>query len=249
LGKRFKFQNLEKIPDLTLVSIVKRKRDFEIIKKEKWYRIPVKNAPKEIAQIKYLAFYFPKIFGKRKWQILYYGKVKNIEVRKRIDLLPKEKDNPNALEDYYKITIKNLIRLKNPVVSKKGRRIIFIITTLEKLLNSKEINDLFITSPIEEKLYSELKKNNIPCERQYFVKEGNDFYSLDFAIFGKKGKIAIECDGEKYHLTKKAVFYDRERDNRLTSSGWWVLRFYSKDIKKSPERCVKLIKKTIKRIS
>ncbi len=249
MGKRINLQDLEKIPDLTLVGIVKRKKDFEIIKKEKWYRIPVKSAPKEISQIKYLAFYFPQIFGEKKWQILYYGKVKKIEILKRIDLLPNEKVHPNALEDYYKINIEKLIKLKNPIVSQRGRRIVFIITTLKKLLNSKEINDLFITSPIEEKLYCELKKNKIPCERQYFVKEGNDFYSLDFAIFGKKGKIAIECDGEKYHLKKKAILYDRERDNQLVSAGWRILRFYSKDIKKSPERCIRLIKKTIERIS
>ncbi|MCK4233688.1 DUF559 domain-containing protein, partial [candidate division WOR-3 bacterium] len=126
------------------------------------------------------------------------------------------------------------------------RRIVFIPTTLDRLMRAKEINDLYHTSPIEEKLYEVMKKEKIQTERQLFVREGKKWYCLDFGVSCKDGKIDIECDGETYHSSKDAQTRDRKRNNELTSNGWLVLRFTGKEINKDAKGCVKQIKKAIR---
>lgn len=82
-----------------------------------------------------------------------------------------------------------------------------------------------------------------------------------------KYKIAIFCDGEFFHgkdwevlkprleksdnsefwITK--ISRNRERDNeinkKLLFEGWTVIRFWGNDIKKYPDRCVKVIEETV----
>ncbi len=47
-------------------------------------------------------------------------------------------------------------------------------------------------------------------------------------------KLIIELDGWKYHSSKQAFQVDRERDVRLTSKGWTVLRFTHQDVTTRP---------------
>ncbi|MCX7785787.1 MAG: endonuclease domain-containing protein, partial [candidate division WOR-3 bacterium] len=191
-------------------------------------------------------FYLPKIFGEEKYSVKYYAKVKNIEIVKRIKLLPEEKEDLHANDDYYKLTIDEIKPLPQLIVSKRWRRITFIPTTLSKLFSAKEINDLWCTSPIEEILYKKMKREKILAERQFFVYETKTPYCLDFAIFCRDGKLNIECNGEKYHSSKEARIKDRKRDNDLTSRGWSILRFSGEEINKDINSCIRQIKKTIK---
>lgn len=235
--------------ELALVGIVPRLSDWEILKKELWYRIPVKSAPDIAEQIKYLAFYQPKVFGDEKYSVNYYGKIKKIEVAKRAELLPYEVTHPRANKDYYKYTLESLKKLPHSIPSKKWRRIVFVPTTLRKLMKAEEINDLYHTSPIEEKMYTHFKKEKIPVERQLFVAEDRKIYCLDFGIFCKKGQIDVECDGETFHSSKTHIARDRNRNNELTSHGWSVLRFSGSEINQDPEKCIKKIKRTIKTLN
>lgn len=232
-----------------LVAIVPRKKDWEILKREHWYRIPVKSAPKNINEVKILAFYQPKIFGCERYSVNYYAQVKNLGIVKRIQLLPDEPNHIRANNDYYKITIGDLTKLLNPIPSQRWRRITFIPSTLERLLKATEINDLWDTSKIEEKLYKALKDEKVSSERQYFVYETEKPYCLDFAIFCKDGKLNIECDGEKYHSPQQIITRDRNRNNDLTSLGWSILRFSGKEINRDLPYCVRKIKRTIKTLN
>ena len=127
----------------------------------------------------------------------------------------------------------------------RWRRIVHISTSREKLFTAKEINDLYDTSPLEEKMYLEMKKRKIEAERQFYVKVGGQFYCLDFGIFCKKGNINVECDGERYHILQDALTRDRKRNNRLTSYGWQVLRFLGKEINNNLRGCFEIIERTI----
>ena len=229
-----------------LVAIVPRKKDWEIIKTQHWYRIPVKSAPAIINQVKFLAFYQPKVFAKDKWSVNYYAEVKNFEIVKRIELLPDEPKHVRSENEYYKITISELKKLPRPIPSRRWRRITFIPTTYNRLFEAKEINDLYCTTPIEEKMYRSLQKEKIPAERQLFVYDTKNPCCLDFAIFCKDGKLNVECDGEPYHSSKEAQIKDRKRDNDLTSIGWSILRFSGKEINQKPIDGIRQIRKTIK---
>lgn len=247
------FVKLNTENDIVLVAVVPKKKDWNILRYEHWYRIPVNKAPcwgikyktPVVEKMRYLAFYQPKVFDKEKWAINYYAEVKNIEIVKRIELLPDEPNHMNYNADYYKITIGELKKLTCPIPSKRWRRIVFIPTTLKKLLQTKEINDLYRTSPIEEKLYTALKKENMLPERQVFLYETEKPYCLDFALLCRNGNLNIECDGDEYHYNKQAHIKDQIRDNELTSLGWSILRFSGKKISKTTKTCMKQINKTI----
>lgn len=229
-----------------LVGIVPRKNLWPIIQKERWYHIPVGSAPKNATVAEYLGFYFPKIFSeKMQYKVNFYARVKKIDIIKRIELFPKEKGHPGANKDYFQFHLGKIEKLLKPIPSKKWRMITHIPTSYQKLFSAKEINDLWDTSPLEEKMYREMKKRKIETERQFYVQADNQWYCLDFGIFCQKGNIDIECDGEKYHTLPNALTKDRKRNNRLTSYDWRVLRFSGKEINYDLKNCFNTIEKTI----
>lgn len=57
-----------------------------------------------------------------------------------------------------------------------------------------------------------------------------------------KDKIAIFCDGEKWHNYPEGREKDREQTIRLIELGWKVLRFWGKEIKNNSSYCVSAIK-------
>ena len=230
----------------TLVGIVPRRELWPRIEKEKWYHIPVESAPKNATAAEYLGFYFPKVFGEQyQYKVSYYANVMGVETKKRIELFPDEPEHKKAIKDYFKFSLGNIKELPNPILSKRWRRIVHIPTSLEKLLSAQEINDLWETSPLEEKMYLEMKKRKIEAERQLYIKVGNQTYCLDFGVFCRKGNIDIECDGERYHILPDALTKDRKRNNQLTSYGWQVLRFFGKEINHNLRDCFKTIERTI----
>ncbi|HNS33412.1 MAG TPA: DUF559 domain-containing protein [bacterium] len=235
---------MRKIP--ALVGIVPRKNLWEVIQREHWYHIPVDSAPKNALLLEYIGFYFPSVFGKTlQYKVSFYAEVERVDVVKRIKLFPDEPEHERAEKDYFKFSLKEMQELPESIPSLRWRRIVHIPTSYEKLVTAKEINDLYDTSPIEEKMYDEIKKQQIRAERQLYILVNDSFYCLDFGIFCKKGKIDVECDGERYHVLPDALTRDRKRNNDLTSFGWHVLRFSGKEIKGEIENCFFVLNKTI----
>ena len=229
-----------------LVGIVPRKNLWDIIQEQKWYHIPVESAPKNAGFAEYLGFYFPKVFSEEmRYKVNFYAKVKKVDIVKRIELFPEERKHIKANKDYFQFHLGEIKELSKPIPSLRWRRIVHIPTSCEKLFSAVEINDLYDTSPLEEKMYLEMRKREIIAERQFYVKVGGKDYCLDFGIFCKKGNIDLECDGEKYHLLPEALARDRERNNELTSFGWNVLRFSGKEISQTINNCFRIINKTI----
>lgn len=232
----------------TLVALLKQRTDLTYLKDEGWYRIPVKSAPKALQNVKYLAFYQPKDFGEDSWRVQYYGRKGRITQVKRIDMLPREAANRQRDALYYRIEVENLQQLNEPIVSKRGRRILFVQTTLEKLLTVTEINDLFHESPLEDELWEHLKKEGIEAERQYeVIREGAGRYFLDFHLPCQKRNIAVECDGDTWHSNPAKAVEDNERQNYLEANGWHVLRYSTKQLQ-NPRECVNQIKKAINQL-
>jgi very-short-patch-repair endonuclease len=203
-----------------LVGIVNRRKDWLLLETQHWYRIPRRSFAEGLPAIRYLAFYQTKAFGDEKWSVNCCAEVKRISTVKRIELLPEEPNHRRANEPYYRIQVGELLRLPRPIPSRRWRRIVFIPTSLERLLVAQEINDLFRTSPIEDRLYSELKDARLPAERQLYVREPATGYMLDLALFCRDGPLDVECDGEAYHSGEERAQADRERDNALTADGW-----------------------------
>jgi len=126
-----------------LVAIVPRLQDWEIILRYSWYRIPVLRAPKRIGA-SYIAFYHPQVFVQSRWTISYYAPIARYEIVSRIQLFPDEPDHPRADQSYYKVYLGPIAKLTPPIRSEKLRRVTFMYTSLERLLQAREINDLWL---------------------------------------------------------------------------------------------------------
>lgn len=131
-------------------------RDMEIARLLGWYRIPLRTAPKVVA-VDYLAFYQPGSFAERAGQIEYVAPVRGHELATRAELLKDEADHPRANEEYFKVQVGPLERLGRPVVAEKWRRLTFLYTTGEYLLEARTLNDLVVQSDERASLWQSLR--------------------------------------------------------------------------------------------
>lgn len=186
--------------DLILVCLIPNMRDLEIARLLGWYRIPLRTAPKVVA-VDYLAFYQASAFAERGGQIEFIAQVKGHELTTRDELLRDEKDHPRAKEEYYKIQLGGLEKLSKPILADKWKRLTFLYSTGEYLLNAKLLNDLVVQNEERgilwknlreraenEQLYKvDLPEAAIPPEvlmallgiRGREVSEGSDVYEVD----------------------------------------------------------------------
>lgn len=142
---------------LILVCLLPSPRDLEIARLLGWYRIPLRTAPKVVA-VDYLAFYQPSAFGERGGQIEFISQVRGHELTTRGELLKDEADHPRAREEYYKIQVGGLEKLREPVLAGKWKRITFLYTTGEYLLNARTLNDLVVNGDERQVLWRSLRE-------------------------------------------------------------------------------------------
>jgi hypothetical protein len=145
---------------LVLVAIINNPRDLEIARVLGWYRIPLRTAPKVIA-VDYLAFYQTGAFGDEKWCIQYIAQVRGHELTTRAELLKTEPDHPRAKEEYYKVQLGAVERLLQPIHADTWRRITFLYTTGEYLLQAKTVNDLVVQSDERQLLWQALRERAV----------------------------------------------------------------------------------------
>jgi hypothetical protein len=161
---------------LILVCLLPSPRDLEIARLLGWYRIPFRSAPKVVA-VDYLAFYQPGrffrperhpggvnpsgqpgSFGAQGGKIQYVAEVRGHELTTRAELLRDEPDHPRAREEYFKIQLGALEKLKAPVKADKWKRVTFLYTTGEYLLKAKTLNELVVNSDERQLLWRSLRE-------------------------------------------------------------------------------------------
>jgi len=142
---------------LILVCLMPTPRDMEIARLLGWYRIPLRTAPKVIF-VDYLAFYQPASFDERGGLIEIIAPVRGNELTTRGELLKDEANHPRANEEYYKIQLGALEKLKEPIKADKWKRLTFLYTTGEYLLNAKTLNDLVVHNDERPLLWRSLRE-------------------------------------------------------------------------------------------
>jgi hypothetical protein len=143
--------------DLILVCLLPTPRDMEIARLLGWYRIPLKSAPK-VVSVDYLAFYQPASFGERSGQVEYIAQVRGHELTTRGELLKDESNHPRAKEEYFKLQLGGLEKLKEPIKTDKWKRLTFLYSTGEYLLNAKTLNDLVVEGEERNLLWKNLRE-------------------------------------------------------------------------------------------
>jgi hypothetical protein len=210
-----------------LVAVMNNSRDLEIARHQHWYRIPVKRAPKRVGA-DYLAFYLTGAFGPdERHRVSLYAPIHAYRLATRIELLPDEPEHPRALERYFRIEIGPLQRLARPIPSKKLRRITFIPTTLERLLNAQQVNDLWDKGRHQDELWAALKAHEIDAERQVEIQETGTGYVADFVISCRRGQVIVLCEEQP----------ERDAPN--------VLCFTPEQLLQASADCVRRIGKTL----
>ena len=143
--------------DLVLVCLMPTPRDMEIARLLGWYRIPLRTAPK-VVSVDYLAFYQPGSFAERGGQVEFVAPVLGHELVTRAELLRDEADHPRANEEYFKVQIGPLERLNKPILAKRWKRLTFLYTTGEYVLNANTLNDLVVQSDERALLWKSLRE-------------------------------------------------------------------------------------------
>lgn len=235
-----------------LVVLAKEPADFHLAQTQGWYRIPTSSripVTLQKRQARTIAFYFPKNFKELKSSIRFFAEITGVEVVSRQQLFPNETANGKSEKLYYKISFGPLQELPQPIRSYRARFILFIPTTWDKFSQAEEINELYHESPLEDKLWAELKRQQLPAERQVVLPTKDKNWICDFAFYCAKGVIDVECDGDAYHMHPNAVRYDKARNNEIAAvAGWDVLRFTTRNIEEEMPQTVNLIKAKIDRL-
>jgi len=209
-------------PETVLVGVVRNKADLDRARQEGWYRIP--GSVRFRRRPGYLALYPVKGCGRAGGRISWYSPVEKVTRRRRIELVPEEGDHPRAGDWYWKLELGDRIKLPHPVRNRLRRRVIFAYTTLSRLRRAREVGELFGVPPLEEIARRALARAGIPAREQFVVRDGRRrSYRIDFAVFCRTGKIALECDHSRWHGQPAQRKKDRLRDRRLSKRGWAVL--------------------------
>jgi len=215
-----------------LVSILKRKSSLRILLDEGWYHIPVDTRLYHWPP-KMLAFYQGYPFGEEGRQIRYYGEIDCTEIVPRKELFEVTERNQYKAERLYrKVYLKKLEEREIPIRVYRPRIWAFISTSRAKFDEAEQLNDLYIGSNLEERLWKALKYVHILAEREWEVKLAGHKYYLDFAVFCNRGKLAIETDGYTVHYdSREKIDYDTWRRNELELEDWRFLHYTPKQIK------------------
>jgi hypothetical protein len=122
--------------------VINTKRDFELARREHWYRIPRDTAPRTI-DVEYLAFFLSGPFKEQNHAIYYYAARTGHELVRRRDLLPDQPDHKRADKLYYKMQIGELQVKTPPITNPTHRSFAFIMTTWDRFVNARHIADLY----------------------------------------------------------------------------------------------------------
>lgn len=96
-------------------------------------------------------------------------------------------------------------------------------------------------SPFEEKVAKALVARGYHIAQQWEV----GAYRIDIVALYKNKKIAIECDGEKYHSGDEAIRKDMERQTILERLGWRFIRIRGSEYFRYPEETIERVTKEL----
>ena len=174
-----------------LVAVVNNQADLRRAASEGWYRVPQRRAPRRVGA-DYLAFYQTGAFGNETEArtISYYAAIRRYQLLSRAELLPDEADHARAEAYYFRIEIGPLMRLARPVPSTTFRRLTFIHTTLERLLNANDVTELKLEGEPFQALWSALRANRLrPLPNRL---AGG--WPMDIALRVRNGYLGIRLD-------------------------------------------------------
>lgn len=173
-----------------LVAVINNPQDLRRAAEEGWYRIPQRRAPRRIGA-DFLAFYLTAGCGApdSAHTVTYFAPVRRYQLLTRRELLPQDSDHPRAGDYYYRIEIGPLQCLEHPVPARSMRRVTFIHTTFDRLLEASDVVDLFRHDDPFEQLWGALREHRLHPLKNRVVGDG----VIDIALRARGGYVGIQC--------------------------------------------------------
>ena len=144
------------------------------------------------------------------------------------------------------------------VAASRARNQMWVVNSLD-VDNDLKTGDIrkefleYVSSPKEMILTEEMEKNSESVFEEkiakYLISEGYHIeqqweaglYKIDMVALFQDKKVAIECDGEKWHSTEEQIREDMERQNVLERCGWEFIRIRGSRYFKNPESAMKAL--------
>ncbi len=230
---------------IALIAILKEPRDLALAAQDHWYRIPQDKAP--IHAFTHIAFYQPACFKAEGKRITCYAQVRGRAACRRAEIFPDKAGDPRAGRLYCVYELGPLLSLPRPVLNTSAMRVCFAYAPLSRLLGAAELYSVFGIAPVENLLNAALREAGLPFHREHVVLCGSRIkYRLDFALFCRRGKLDVECDGNRFHSPPGQHARDAARDLWLRRRGWTTLRFGEHEVVNSPATCLSEIRTAIR---
>jgi hypothetical protein len=154
-----------------LVAVVASQADWERIHQEHWYRIPINHAPQRIGAT-LMAWCPTRACGDERGQVRWYAPIERVRLATRVQLFPNEPDHPRAHQHYWRIEVGDLKTLPRPILARRQRRMTFIPTRWERLLQATDVADLWLGDyAIEELCQALAEAGYSPTRRR--LREGS----------------------------------------------------------------------------
>lgn len=96
---------------------------------------------------------------------------------------------------------------------------------------SSEVTQKPFESLFEQHVYLRLKARGYHVIPQYPAGSKR----IDLVVVGARGRLAVECDGERYHSTPEQIRHDQQRDRELQRVGWTFWRIPESDFRLDPD--------------
>lgn len=152
--------------DRVLIGVINRKRDFNYLLQENWYRIPEQRMHLGV-HAEYIGFFLSgSPFKEMSGGIHHYGQLKGVELRSRRDLIPSEADHPRADHTYYRLSIGQLTLRKTPILNPTKRAIAFVYTTWDRFIAAKVISDLYSDADhFVDRIHAVLRRRGVTSQQ------------------------------------------------------------------------------------
>jgi very-short-patch-repair endonuclease len=243
---KMRFEDMPRGREAVLVGVITRKRDLEVLDRERWYRIPVASTPEKGWPPRWFAAYETQLVAGGPQVIRRFARVLEIEQRSREELFPGEPAKDRAGKMYHKLILGPVRLRETPITVAVPRRLVFISTTGTRFSLGRTVNDLYYESALEDRLWKALQRQGITAERQWPETVEGRRYFLDFAVFCTKANIDVEVDGDRWHANPVRAAADNERDNSLASVGWRTLRFSTSQVRDMLPATMERLAKTVR---
>ena len=96
-------------------------------------------------------------------------------------------------------------------------------------------------SKFEQDVYRQLTERGFHVQTQVRVGDPtNHRYRIDLVVEGMRGRLAVECDGDKWHGAERYE-HDMSRQRDLERAGWQFARLRGGDFYRNPAKAMELI--------